>query len=265
MKTAISPAMRKKPSQDNIPTTWRITIGIWSCVIYPCYMHLALLGGQYAAELLLLPPGHPQHHAETAWRTPYALLNVQNPADATAQDIRDAFRRLATTMHPDKRPWDPDATEAYLRLQEAFEMLRGPVRRCNRYTLHWQGLLGTSPSKWWRRCQECVVIKEAKRERERKEDVDQEEGEDDDGRALCLVFVDVVTYEDVVQGDTGAQVYVPKALQPYVSKAANGLSNAMMVSRRAMLVGAGDIAVWICGVLNWRLCLDGPLSFLYTN
>lgn len=90
-------------------------------------MHLALLGGQYAAELLLLPPGHPHHHAaEPAWRTPYALLNVPNPADATAQDIRDAFRRLATTMHPDKRPWDPDTTQAYLRLQEAFEMLRDP-------------------------------------------------------------------------------------------------------------------------------------------
>lgn len=56
-----------------------------------------------------------------------------------------------------------------------------------------------------------MIKEEAKRERERKEDVDQE-GEDDDGRALRLVFFDVVTYEDVVQGDTGAQVYVLKAL-----------------------------------------------------
>lgn len=158
MKITISPATSRKPSQDNIPTTWRITIGIWSCVIYLCYTHLALLGGQCAAELLLLPTGHPHHYAEP----------VQNPADGTGQDIRDAFRRLATMIHPDKRSWEPDAMEAYLRPQEAFETRRDPLRRCNYDTLHWQGLLGTSPSQWWRRDRECVVIKEeAKRERER--------------------------------------------------------------------------------------------------
>lgn len=46
------------------------------------------------------------------------------------------------------------------------------------------------------------------------------------------------------------EVYVPKALQPYVSKAVNELSNVVMVSRRAMFVGAETVAIWICGMLK---------------
>jgi len=60
----------------------------------------------------------------------YATLNV--PRDATAEDIKRAYRRLAQVFHPDKnrRPQDQEgAQEAFSRLQAAYEVLSDPERR----------------------------------------------------------------------------------------------------------------------------------------
>lgn len=57
---------------------------------------------------------------------PHELLGI--PRDATAREIRDAFRRLAIEYHPDKvahlgEEFEKIATEKFLRLKEAYEIL----------------------------------------------------------------------------------------------------------------------------------------------
>ena len=57
---------------------------------------------------------------------PYAVLDV--PRDATEQQVRLAYRRLAKQYHPDLHPGARDS-ERMRRLNEAWEMLSSPVRR----------------------------------------------------------------------------------------------------------------------------------------
>ncbi|NCI46076.1 J domain-containing protein [Sediminibacterium sp. WSJ-3] len=64
----------------------------------------------------------------------YQILNL--PPTATPEDIRRAFRKLALQYHPDKND-DPAAVKQFTEIQEAYAVLRDPVKRasynCQRY------------------------------------------------------------------------------------------------------------------------------------
>jgi DnaJ family protein C protein 11 len=63
-------------------------------------------------------------------RSLYAILNVR--PDATDDEIRRAYRQLATTYHPDKAQDETllaDANLAFHRIQEAYEVLSDPLKR----------------------------------------------------------------------------------------------------------------------------------------
>jgi len=49
--------------------------------------------------------------------------------DASFDECRRAFRRRATTLHPDRNPSDPEAEAKFKRLNAAWEVLRDPASR----------------------------------------------------------------------------------------------------------------------------------------
>lgn len=59
--------------------------------------------------------------------TYYQLLGVQ--PDANSEDIKLQYRKLALKLHPDKNRDDPNATERFQELQEAYEVLSDPEKR----------------------------------------------------------------------------------------------------------------------------------------
>jgi curved DNA-binding protein CbpA len=56
----------------------------------------------------------------------YDLLRI--PRTATDAEVKQAFRRLAILLHPDKNP-HPDAPAAFQELNEAYEVLGDPASR----------------------------------------------------------------------------------------------------------------------------------------
>ena len=52
----------------------------------------------------------------------YRLLGI--PRNATLDDIKVAYRRLARKYHPDVNPDDPTATDKFLLVQEAYKILK---------------------------------------------------------------------------------------------------------------------------------------------
>eukprot|EP00064_Thunnus_orientalis_P004107 superscaffoldBa00000362_g4118 len=52
----------------------------------------------------------------------YDLLGVNR--EATTREIRQAFKKLALTMHPDKNPGDSSAHESFLQVNRAYEVLK---------------------------------------------------------------------------------------------------------------------------------------------
>ncbi|XP_074513842.1 dnaJ homolog subfamily C member 10 [Sebastes fasciatus] len=52
----------------------------------------------------------------------YNLLKVSR--EATTREIRQAFKKLALTMHPDKNPGDASAHEKFLQVNRAYEVLK---------------------------------------------------------------------------------------------------------------------------------------------
>jgi len=58
---------------------------------------------------------------------PFAILEV--PRDASDDDIKRAYRRLAKAHHPDRYPGDPEAAERFKRIASAFEVLGDADRR----------------------------------------------------------------------------------------------------------------------------------------
>ncbi len=57
----------------------------------------------------------------------YAILGV--PRDASFEEIKRAFRRLARESHPDANPDDPTAEARFREIAEAYEVLSDPERR----------------------------------------------------------------------------------------------------------------------------------------
>ena len=57
----------------------------------------------------------------------YLLLGL--PHDATAADVKRAYRRLARRYHPGINPGDRTAATVFLRISEAYETLSDPERR----------------------------------------------------------------------------------------------------------------------------------------
>jgi molecular chaperone DnaJ len=60
-------------------------------------------------------------------RDPYEVLGVRR--DASEQDIKKAFRRLARELHPDVNAHDPQAEDKFKEAAEAYEILSDAQRR----------------------------------------------------------------------------------------------------------------------------------------
>lgn len=57
----------------------------------------------------------------------YEILKVD--LQATAREIKEAYRRLALQYHPDRNSGDPDAVEHMKRINEAYAVLSDPAKR----------------------------------------------------------------------------------------------------------------------------------------
>lgn len=71
--------------------------------------------------------------------THYDILEVS--AEATPDEIRDAYRALRLTDQPNKNPGDPGADDAMADIDAAYEVLSDPARR-REYDLSLQELRG---------------------------------------------------------------------------------------------------------------------------
>jgi molecular chaperone DnaJ len=60
-------------------------------------------------------------------RDPYEVLGVSR--EATEQEVKKSFRRLARELHPDVNAHDPQAEEKFKEAAEAYEILSDPQRR----------------------------------------------------------------------------------------------------------------------------------------
>lgn len=68
----------------------------------------------------------------------YKILGVA--PDATSDQIKAAYRKLARKYHPDLNPNDKDANIKFQELNEANEVLSDPKKRkvYDQYGLHWE-------------------------------------------------------------------------------------------------------------------------------
>jgi len=57
----------------------------------------------------------------------YKILEIEE--DASEEDIKLAYRRLAKKYHPDLNKTDPKAKEKFIKLHEAYDTLNNPQRR----------------------------------------------------------------------------------------------------------------------------------------
>jgi molecular chaperone DnaJ len=57
----------------------------------------------------------------------YKILEIEK--DASEEEIKLAYRRLAKKFHPDLNKTDPEAKEKFIELHEAYDTLINPVRR----------------------------------------------------------------------------------------------------------------------------------------
>ncbi len=63
----------------------------------------------------------------TSKRDYYEILGL--PREASPQDIKSAYRKLAVKLHPDKNPGDKSAEEAFKEAAEAYGVLGDPEKR----------------------------------------------------------------------------------------------------------------------------------------
>jgi len=57
----------------------------------------------------------------------YRILNISQ--FATDDEIRKAYKKQSLKLHPDKCPFDPNATRHFQLLAEAYEVLSDPDKR----------------------------------------------------------------------------------------------------------------------------------------
>ena len=57
----------------------------------------------------------------------YEVLGV--PKDASADQIKSAYRKLAMKWHPDRNPDNPEAKAKFQEASEAYEVLSNPEKR----------------------------------------------------------------------------------------------------------------------------------------
>jgi len=62
-----------------------------------------------------------------AYKDYYAILGV--PRDATQEEIKRAYRKLALKYHPDRNPGNKEAEEKFKEISEAYEVLSDPEKR----------------------------------------------------------------------------------------------------------------------------------------
>src|SRR5438105_4630093 len=60
-------------------------------------------------------------------RDPYQVLGVAR--DASAPDIKKAYRRLAKVLHPDRNKSDPKAAQKFAELNQAYEIVGDEKQR----------------------------------------------------------------------------------------------------------------------------------------
>lgn len=60
-------------------------------------------------------------------RDPYEVLGVGR--DASADEVKAAFRKLAARFHPDRNPDDPSAQDKFKELNAAYQVLSDPQKR----------------------------------------------------------------------------------------------------------------------------------------
>ena len=68
----------------------------------------------------------------------YKILGIEK--NATAKDIKDAYRKLARKHHPDLNPNDKEAHKKFQQINEANEVLSDPEKRkkYDQYGKDWQ-------------------------------------------------------------------------------------------------------------------------------
>lgn len=82
------------------------------------------------------------------FRNYYQILNVAK--EATPEEIKRAYRRLARQYHPDLNPGDKEAEETFKDIGEAYEILSDPDRRAkyDQFSRYWtQGKKGGTATK----------------------------------------------------------------------------------------------------------------------
>src|SRR5438270_12685109 len=62
-----------------------------------------------------------------AAQTPYEVLGVK--ADASVDDIRKAYRKLAKQFHPDLNPGKPEAEARFKAVSAAYDLISDPEKR----------------------------------------------------------------------------------------------------------------------------------------
>jgi len=73
----------------------------------------------------------------------YEVLGV--PRDASQEEIKKAFHRLALKYHPDRNPGDKEAEEKFKEISEAYEVLGNPEKRKIYDQYGHAGLQGQTP------------------------------------------------------------------------------------------------------------------------